>query len=145
MTIKHSGATEAIPPARRAAAAARRLRRRERALLIYPTVASAVLLVPALFAGTARARSLADLIEVNVRPRCNFPNARAALVSGQGLCDKVSRARLDADRMAGGRADFHTGDDYPAAYLNDRAVNELRPAQIWHRRNAAAHDQPPSP
>ena len=125
------------------AAASRRLPRWERTLLGCLIVTSAILLALTV-AGTTRARAdtVAYPIEVTVRPGYNFADAEAALGCGSQLCDKVSAGRRSADLIGDVTAGFQTDDDFQASYLIDKAVNELRPAQIWQLPQTAAHDQP---
>jgi hypothetical protein len=59
------------------------------------------------------------------------------------MCDKVSGGRTYALIMADVKSDFNTSHEYQASHLIDKAINELCPAQIWHRRNLAAYYQPP--
>lgn len=96
-----------------------------------------------LSAPPARADVVAYLVNVQVRPGYNFPNADAALAYGNGVCDKVAQGRTFAQVMGDVRGDFGTTDDYQASYLISQAVNELCPAQIWQLRNSAAHYQSP--
>lgn len=109
----------------------------------YIAGAAVIGLMGAVSAPPARADIVAYLVNVQVRPGYNFPNADAAVAYGNGLCDKVSQGRLFAQVMADVRGDFGTTDDYQASYLISQAVNELCPAQIWQLRNSAAHYQSP--
>jgi Protein of unknown function (DUF732) len=131
---------------RLASPAPRRARppRWERTLLVCLTVTSVALLALTLAGGVPRARADAGayLIEVTVRPGYNFAGAADALAYGYQLCDKVSRGRSYADLIGDVKADFHTGDEFQASYLVDKAVNELCPALIWQLRNSAAHYRP---
>jgi hypothetical protein len=130
-----------LPP--RAARSAR-LPRWERRLLLCLTVTSVALLALTLAPGVPRAHadSGAYLIEVTVRGGYNFASAADALAYGYGICDKVSRGRSYADLVGDVKSDFHTGDEFQASYLIDKAVNELCPALIWQLRNSAAHYRP---
>jgi hypothetical protein len=116
----------------------------ERRLLVCLMVTSALLLALTLTAGVSRAHadSGAYLIEVTVRPGYNFASAADALAYGYGICDKVSRGRGYPDLMGDVKSDFHTGDEFQASYLIDKAVNELCPALIWQLRNSAADYRP---
>jgi hypothetical protein len=96
-------------------------------------------------APSARADTVAYLVNVTVRPGYNFTNADAALSYGYGICDKVSGGRLFGQVMADVKVDFNTSDEYQASYLIAQAVNELCPAQIWQLRNSAAHYRPSLP
>ena len=94
-------------------------------------------------APAVRADVVAYLVNVQVRPGYNFPNADAALAYGNGICDKVAQGHPFAQVMGDVRGDFGTSDDYQASYLISQAVNELCPAQVWQLRNSAAHYQSP--
>jgi len=105
-------------------------------------VFSAVLLfgvATAAMTPSARADTVAYLVNVTVRPGYNFANADAALSYGHGICDKVSQGRTYAQVIGDIKADFNTADEYQASYLTSQAVNELCPALIWQLRKSAAH------
>lgn len=103
-------------------------------------IAAALTAVAALGApATARADSVAYLVNVTVRPGYNFPNADAALAYGYGICDKIAQGRAYAQLVADIKADFATSDDYQGVYLVNQAANELCPAMIWQLRQSAAH------
>ena len=87
---------------------------------------------------TARADTVAYLVNVTVRPGYNFANAEAALNYGYGLCDKLSQGRTYPQLMGDIKTDFNTDDEYQASYVLSQAVNELCPALIWQLRNSAA-------
>jgi hypothetical protein len=89
-------------------------------------------------APSARADMTAYLIDVQIRPGYDFPNAQAALDYGYGLCDKVSQGLRFRELMGDVKADFNTSDEYQASYLISQAVNELFPALVWQLRNSAA-------
>lgn len=72
---------------------------------------AAALGIPALFAPpAAHADQTAYLINVQVRPGYNFPNAYAALGYGHGRCDKVAAGQPFTQVMGDVRTDFHTDD-----------------------------------
>jgi hypothetical protein len=107
---------------------------------IYAVFSTALLsLVTAAVTPSARADTVAYLVNVTVRPGYNFANADAALNYGHGICDKVSQGRTYAQVIGDIRADFNTADEYQASYLISQAVNELCPALIWQLRKSAAH------
>lgn len=107
-------------------------------------LAAAALVVPALLVpAAAHADVTAYLVNVQVRPGYNFPNADAALGYGHDICDKVAAGQPFAQVMGEVRTDFNTDDDYQASYLISQAVSELCPAQIWQLRTSAAHYQSP--
>jgi hypothetical protein len=87
---------------------------------------------------TARADTMAYLVNVTVRPGYNFASPDDALAYGYRLCDKVGAGRRYADIIGDIQTDFHTSDGYQASYLISQAVNELCPALIWQLRNSAA-------
>jgi hypothetical protein len=95
-------------------------------------------------APSARADMTAYLVNVQIRPGYNFPNAQAALDYGYSLCDKVSQGLRFRELMGDVKADFNTSDDYQASYLISQAVNELCPALIWQLRNSATLYRLPS-
>jgi hypothetical protein len=99
--------------------------------------------VTATVAPHARADAVAYLVNVTVRPGCNFASADQALSYGHGVCDKVSQGRSYGQVMGDVKADFNTFDEYQASYLISQGVNELCPALIWQLRNSAAHYRPP--
>ena len=99
----------------------------------------------ALAAPSARADTMAYLLNVTVRPGYNFANSADALAYGQGICDKVAHGRGYPALIGDVEADFNTTDQYQASYLISQAVNELCPASIWQLRNSAAHYRPLSP
>jgi hypothetical protein len=112
-------------------------------LLAGPLVAAT--LAAALTVPAAKADAVAYLVNVTVRPGYNFPNARAALDYGNGICDTVSQGRTYPQVMSEVKQHFDTTDEYQAAYLINQAVNELCPALIWQLRNSATQYRPPSP
>jgi hypothetical protein len=116
-----------------------RLSRWERWLLVCLIVTSALLLALAAGIPRARADSGAYLIEVTVWPGYNFASSTDALAYGYGFCDKVSQGRTYPDLMGEVKSDYHSGDEFQASYVIDKAVNELRPALIWQLRNSAPH------
>ncbi|WP_448503670.1 DUF732 domain-containing protein [Mycolicibacterium thermoresistibile] len=93
-------------------------------------------------APAAAADEVAYLVNVTVRPGYNFPNAEAALGYGRFICGKVANGDRYPQLIADTKRDFHTNDEYQAAYLINQAVNELCPAQIWQLRNSAAGYRP---
>jgi hypothetical protein len=107
----------------------------------YAVFSAALLfgVVTAAVTPSARADTVAYLVNVTVRPGYNFANADAALNYGHGICDKVSQGHTYAQVIGDIKADFNTADDYQASYLISQAVNELCPAQIWQLRKSAAH------
>lgn len=86
----------------------------------------------------ARADTVAYLVNVTVRPGCNFAGAEAALDCGYGICDRVAAGAAYAENISVIRTDFGTDEDYQAGYLINQAVNELCPALIWQLRQSAA-------
>jgi hypothetical protein len=91
---------------------------------------------------SARADTVAYLINVTVRPGYNFANADHALSYGYGICDKVSAGHGYAEVMNDVKAGFGTPDEFHASYLITQSVNELCPELIWQLRSSAAHYQP---
>ena len=96
------------------------------------TAAATVALAP-----PAGADTVAYLVNVHVRPGYNFPNADAAIGYGNTICDRVAAKMGYAQLVDQVKADFHTTDYYQGAYLINKAVNELCPAQIWQLRQSA--------
>jgi len=90
----------------------------------------------------ARADEVAYLVNVTVRPGYNFPNARAALDYGYGLCDRAWAGQAYPQLVPGGRSDFNPTNDNQAAYLISQAAQELCPAVIWQLRRSAAGYRP---
>lgn len=95
--------------------------------------------------GSARADTVAYLVNVTVRPGYRFPNAESALAYGYGICDKVDRGDGYRGLVAAIKGDFATDDEFQASYLIVQAVNELCPQQIWRLRQSAAGYAPPNP
>jgi hypothetical protein len=87
---------------------------------------------------SAKADTLAYLVNVTVRPGYNFANADQALAYGYGVCDKFAAGRTYAQVIGDIKADFNTADEYQASYLIAQTAQELCPAQIWQVRNSAA-------
>jgi Protein of unknown function (DUF732) len=114
----------------------------EKWLLVCLIVTSALLLALAAGIRRAHADTGAYLIEVTVRPGYNFASSTDALAYGYAVCDKVSQGRRYADLMGDVKSDFHTGDEFQASYLIDKAVDDLCPALIWQLRNSAADYRP---
>ncbi|MGO9103132.1 MAG: DUF732 domain-containing protein [Mycobacterium sp.] len=94
-------------------------------------------------APAATADQVAYLVNVHVRPGCNFANAEQALGYGYGSCDKIAAGEGYPQLMVEVKADFNTSDEYQASYLISQAAQELCPALIWQLRNSAAHYTPP--
>jgi hypothetical protein len=94
---------------------------------------------------TARADEVAYLVNVTVRPGYNFPNARAALDYGYGLCDRMRAGQGYPELIAVVKSDFNTGDEYQASYLISQTAQELCPAMIWQLRRSAAGYRPSPP
>jgi Protein of unknown function (DUF732) len=88
-------------------------------------------------APSAQADQVAYLVNVTVRPGYNFRNADAALGYGYGVCDRVETKMGYAQLVDEVKRDFDTAGYYQGAYLINRAVNELCPAQIWQLRQSA--------
>lgn len=93
----------------------------------------------------SRADEVAYLVNVTVRPGYNFPNARAALDYGYGLCDRLRSGQGYPQLMATVKSDFNTNDDYQASYLVSQSAQELCPAMIWTLRQSAAGYRPSPP
>jgi Protein of unknown function (DUF732) len=91
----------------------------------------------------SRADEVAYLVNVTVRPGYNFPNARAALDYGYGLCDRMRAGQGYPQLMAVVKSDFNTSDEYQASYLISQSAQELCPAMIWQLRQSAAGYRPP--
>ena len=114
-------------------------------------VAAAAAAIAALTAGTlpvapsAHADQTAYLLNVTVRPGYNFPNARAALDYGYGLCDRLRAGQGYPQLMNQVKSDFNTADEYQATYLISQSAQELCPAMIWQLRQSAGGYRPPPP
>jgi hypothetical protein len=100
--------------------------------------AAAVLGLPTAELPSAKADTLAYLVNVTVRPGYNFANADQALACGYGVCDKFATGRTYAQVIGDIKADFNTANEYQASYLIAQTAQELCPAQIWQVRNSAA-------
>jgi hypothetical protein len=100
--------------------------------------AAAVLGLPTAELPSAKADTLAYLVNVTVRPGYNFANADQALAYGYGVCDKFATGRTYAQVIGDIKADFNTANEYQASYLIAQTAQELCPAQIWQVRNSAA-------
>ena len=87
---------------------------------------------------SAKADTVAYLVNVTVRPGYNFANADQALAYGYGVCDKFATGRTYAQVIGHIKADFNTANEYQASYLIAQSAQELCPAQIWQVRNSAA-------
>jgi hypothetical protein len=101
-------------------------------------VGAAVLGLPTAELPSAKADTLAYLVNVTVRPGYNFANADQALAYGYGVCDKFAAGRIYAQVIGDIQADFNTANEYQASYLIAQTAQELCPAQIWQVRNSAA-------
>jgi hypothetical protein len=99
---------------------------------------AAMLDLPAAELPTAKADTVAYLVNVTVRPGYNFANADQALAYGYGVCDKFATGRTYAQAIGAIKADFNTANEYQASYLIAQSAQELCPAQIWQVRNSAA-------
>jgi hypothetical protein len=105
---------------------------------------AAVLGLPTAELPSAKADTLAYLVNVTVRPGYNFANADQALGYGYGVCDKVATGRTYAQVMGDIKADFNTANEYQASHLIAQTAQELCPAQIWQiRTSAAGYAAPP--
>ncbi|MGO9100162.1 MAG: DUF732 domain-containing protein [Mycobacterium sp.] len=105
---------------------------------------AAVLGLPTAELPSAKADTLAYLVNVTVRPGYNFANADQALAYGYGVCDKFATGRTYAQVMGDIKADFNTANEYQASYLIAQTAQELCPAQIWQiRTSAAGYAAPP--
>jgi hypothetical protein len=100
--------------------------------------AAAMLSTPTATVPSAKADTLAYLVNVTVRPGYNFANADQALAYGYGVCDKFATGRTYAQVMGDIKADFNTANEYQASYLIAQTAQELCPAQIWQIRTSAA-------
>jgi hypothetical protein len=100
--------------------------------------AAAVLSLPTAELPSAKADTLAYLVNITVRPGYNFANADQALAYGYGVCDKFATGRTYAQVIGDIKADFNTANEYQASYLIAQTAQELCPAEIWHIRNSAA-------
>ena len=88
-------------------------------------------------AQTARADTVAYLVNITARPGYNFPDAQTALDYGYRICDHVAQGRDYGLLIDDIKAEFGTDDDYQGAYLINQAANELCPALIWQLRQSA--------
>ena len=120
------------------------MRRSSLMCLIVAAVAIAGTAQPlAVRAHAAPAPEVEYVYDVAVRRHYNFPN-NDAIGYGHGICDKVAGGEGYAQVMSDVKSDVTPNDEYAADYLVSNAVNLLCPAQIWQRRNSAAHYQPPA-
>jgi hypothetical protein len=117
---------------------------RRSAPVLAAIAASAAVLIGATLssASPADADAVAYLVNVTVRPGCNFANADAALSDGRAICDGVAGGRSYAVVMGDVKAEFATSDEYQASYLIIQAVGEHCPELIWQLRNSAAGYRP---
>ncbi|MDA2893247.1 DUF732 domain-containing protein [Mycolicibacterium sp. BiH015] len=91
---------------------------------------------------TARADTVAYLVNVTVRPGYNFASAEHALSYGNSICSRMRDGQTYSQLVTDIKVDFATTDDYQASYLIAQAVNELCPALIWQLRRSAADYRP---
>jgi len=118
------------------------MKKKQFRVLAGVTLATASIGAPLVASPSARADTVAYLVNVTVRPGYSFANADDAIRYGRRICDKVADGRSYGAVIGDLKADFNTSDDYQAAYLINQAVNELCPALIWQLRNSAVQYRP---